>query len=72
VERIVLTDEQAKVVAAATTPVSVCDAAGNVLGVLRPAWTEADIAEAKKRLESDAPRLTTAEVLAYLRALEGG
>ena len=71
-ERIVLTDEQAKVVASATRPVPVCDGAGSVLGFLPPAWTEDDIAEAKKRLSSDAPRLSTAEILAYLRSLEGG
>jgi hypothetical protein len=68
--RIVLTAEQAKVVATATGPVAVCDAAGNVLGYFMPAWTEEDIAEAKKRLSSDSPRMTTAEVLAYLRSLE--
>jgi hypothetical protein len=68
--RIVLTDEQAKVVNEATTPVAVCDASGTVLGFLSPAWTEADIAEAKKRLATDSPRLTTADVLAYLRSLE--
>jgi hypothetical protein len=71
VERIVLTDEQAKVLAATTRPVAVCDPAGTILGFLNPAWTEDDIAEAKKRLASDAPRLSTAQVLAYLRGLEG-
>jgi hypothetical protein len=70
--RIVLTDEQAKVVAAATEPVPVCDARGNVLGFVSRFWTEEDIAEAKKRLASDAPRLTTAELQAYLRSLEHG
>jgi hypothetical protein len=68
--RIVLTDEQAKIVAAATSPVPVCDAKGDVLGYLHPAWTEDDIVEAKKRLSSDTPRLTTAQILAYLRSLE--
>jgi hypothetical protein len=68
--RIVLTDEQAQAVAEATRPIAVCDTHGNVLGFLSPAWTEDDIAEAKKRLSTDAPRLTTAEILAYLRSLE--
>jgi hypothetical protein len=67
---IVLTDEQAKIVAASTKPVLVRDSKGNVLGFLSPAWTEDDIAEAKKRLSSDTPRLSTAEILAYLRSLE--
>jgi hypothetical protein len=67
--QIVLTDEQAKVVAAALEEVSVCDAGGNVLGFLSPVWTEEDVAEAKRRLASNQPRLTTAEVLAHLQSL---
>ncbi len=67
--RIVLTDEQAKVVAAATEPVPVCDARGNVLGFLNPVWTEEDIAEAKKALAAGGPWYTTEQVLAHLRSL---
>jgi hypothetical protein len=70
VTRIVLTAEQARAVIEATSPIAVCDAGGTVLGFLNPAWTEADIAEAKKRLATDSPRLSTADILAYLRSLE--
>jgi hypothetical protein len=66
---IVLTDEQAKTIAAATKPVAVCDSAGNILGFLNPKWTEADIAEALKALAADEPWYTTDQVLAHLRSL---
>jgi hypothetical protein len=67
---IILTDEQAKIVASALQPVQVKDAKGNILGSIPPIWTEEDIAEAKQRLTSDEPRYTTAQVLEYLRSLE--
>jgi hypothetical protein len=66
---IVLTDEQAKVVATALKPVQVRDTRGNVLGCINPVWTEEDIAEARRRLASDEPYYTTAQVLEYLRSL---
>ena len=46
----VLTEEQAKVVAATLKPQQVRDTKGNVLGHFRPIWTEEDIAEARRRL----------------------
>jgi len=67
---IVLTEEQSKVIASALKPVQVRTSTGTVVGMIAPAWTEEDIAEAKRRLASDQPRRTTAEVLAYLRSLE--
>jgi hypothetical protein len=67
---IVLTDEQAKVVATALKPVQVRDQRGNVLGTITPAWTEADIAEAKRALASDQPRYSFAEVMDYVRSQE--
>lgn len=67
--QIVLSDEQASVVAAALEPVSVRDARGNFLGTIPPLWTREDIEKAKKALASDQPRHTTAQVLAYLRSL---
>jgi hypothetical protein len=67
---IVLTDEQAKVVATALKPVQVRDGNGHVLGIINPIWTEEDIADAKRRLASDEPRRTTAQVLEHLRSLE--
>jgi hypothetical protein len=68
--QIVLTDEQAKVVATALKPVQVCDGQNNVLGWINPVWTEGDIAKAKKILASDKPWHTTEQVKAKLRALE--
>jgi hypothetical protein len=68
--QIVLNDEQAKIVATALQPVQVRDAKGNVLGTIPPSWTEEDIAEAKRRLASDEPWFTTAEVLAHVRSLK--
>jgi hypothetical protein len=65
---IVLNAEQAKLVASALKPVQVRDAAGNVLGYIPPVWTEEDVADAKRRLASDGPRYTTAQVLEYLRS----
>jgi hypothetical protein len=67
---IVLNDEQARLVATALNPVQVRDGKGNVLGTIAPVWTEADIADAKRRLASDEPRYSTAEVLDHLRSLE--
>jgi hypothetical protein len=68
--QIVLTDEQAQVVASALQPVRVCDSQGNFLGSITPIWTAEDIADAKRRLASNEPRYTTAQVLEYLRSLE--
>jgi hypothetical protein len=41
------------------------------LGSIDPVWTEEDIADARRRLASDEPRYTTAQVLAHLKSLEG-
>jgi hypothetical protein len=67
---IVLSEEQAKVVASALQPIQVRDAKGTVLGVIPSIWTEEDIAEAKRRLASNGPWYTTEQVLAHLRSLE--
>jgi hypothetical protein len=67
---IVLNDEQAKQAASSLKPVEVCDSRGNILGTFTPFWTEEDIAEAKRRLESDEPRYTTEQVLRHLESLE--
>lgn len=69
---IVLDQAQADVVAGSVEPVKVCDPTGEVLGYIDPLWTHADIAEAKRRLASDQPRYTTAQVLEHLRSLECG
>jgi hypothetical protein len=68
--QIVLTDEQANVVATALKPVQVCDAKGNILGTIPPKWTEHDIEEALKELETNQVWHTTEQVLAHLQSLE--
>jgi hypothetical protein len=67
--RIILSDEQTKVVAAALEPVPVCDSRGYVLGYLNPVWTKEDVVEAKKTLAADEPWYTTEQVLEHLRSL---
>jgi hypothetical protein len=68
--QLVLTDEQAKLVASAFKRIEVCDAAGHVLGFIDPVWTEEDLAEAKKDWETNNVWYTTEQVLAHLRSLE--
>jgi hypothetical protein len=68
--QIVLTDEQAKVVATALQPIQVCDAEGRIIGHIKPVWTEEDIKEALRELETNQVWYTTEQVLAHLRSLE--
>jgi len=67
---VILTDEQVKVVTSALQPVPARDRSGNVVGVISPVWTEEEMAEAKRRLASNEPHYTTAEVLNHLRSLD--
>jgi hypothetical protein len=67
---LVLTQEQAEVLARALEPVRVCDPQGNVLRVIPPIWTQDDIAEAKRILASNHTWYTTEQVLAHRRSLE--
>jgi hypothetical protein len=66
--QIILTDEQAKVVASALKPVQVPDAQDKVLGWITPIWTEQDVAKAKQILASGEAWFTTEQVLARLGA----
>lgn len=70
--QIVLNDEQVKTVQSATGAVEVRDRHGNLLGYVARRTTEAEIAEAKRRLESDGPWYTTQQVLDHLKSLEQG
>jgi hypothetical protein len=65
---IVLTEEQARVLAGAETTVLVRDPHGAAVGVLDPKEA-AIIAEAKRRLATPGPRHTGAQVRAMLAAL---
>ncbi|HJZ54450.1 MAG TPA: hypothetical protein VKE74_05805 [Gemmataceae bacterium] len=66
---IVLTEEQAKVLAAADTTVVVRDPKGATVGVLDPREAMI-IARAKRRATTPGPRYSSASVLATLDALQ--
>jgi hypothetical protein len=68
--KILLTEEQAQVLRESLEPVEVVGPEGVVFGSLRPRWSHADIVDAERRLASDEPRFTTAQVLEHLRSLE--
>jgi hypothetical protein len=72
--RIVLDNEQTKMVAQADELVEVCDGNGRVLGVLQPALSPRELecaAKARQALASNQPRYTTDQVLAHLDKLAG-
>ena len=70
--QIVLSDDQAKAVQTATGVVEVRDRQGNLLGYVSPPPSDAEIAEARRRLESDGPWYTTEQVMGHLKSLEQG
>jgi uncharacterized protein YmfQ (DUF2313 family) len=70
VEEVILTDEQAKIVAQALGPVKVRDARGSILGHIEPKLTPEMIAELKRRAASPGPFYTGAQVQARLQALQ--
>lgn len=67
--QITLTIEQEHIVKGAAEAVLIRNAEGQLIGLIPPRWTEADIAEAKRRQFSDAPRHTTEELVKHLRSL---
>jgi hypothetical protein len=70
--RIILNDEQVQSVRQATDTVELCDQSGILLGYVtrKIKATPEELAEARRRLSSEGPWHTTAEVLGRLRALE--
>ena len=70
--RIVLSDDQANAVQAATDVVEIRDRRGSLLGYISPPPGDAEIAEAKRRLESNGPWHTTEQVMDHLKSLEQG
>lgn len=70
--------EQAQFIAQAHGPLVVVDQQGQMLGHLTPAsgsdnrtsLSDSELAEIKRRMQSPAPGLTTAQVLSYLHSLE--
>jgi hypothetical protein len=70
--QIILSDEQLKAVRAATDAIAIRDQEGHLIGyVARPPSPE-EISEAKRRLQSNGPWYSTAEVLDHLKSLDGG
>ena len=66
---IILTNDQSQLLANATDGVVFCDVAGNVVARVPPVCTKEEaaiLAEAKRRLASDQPRHSSADVLARL------
>ena len=67
---ITVDDEQAKIIRESTENIEIRDRNGKHLGFATAGFTDEDIAIAKERMASDAPRYTTQQVLEYLRSLE--
>jgi hypothetical protein len=68
--KIVLTDEQMKVVRQAQEPVRICDPQGIVLGTVDPEITPEFVAEMKRRAAAPGPRYTGEQVRVHLQKLE--
>jgi hypothetical protein len=66
---IVLSEEQAEVVACAVEPVEVRDSRGKVVATIDRSHSPWDVAEAKRRLASDQPRFTSAQVREHMNRL---
>ena len=67
---VILNDDQAQTIRNAQEEVIFRDQGGKILARVSPDFTEEDIAEAKRRLATPGPRLTTQEVLDYLDSLD--
>ena len=67
---LILTEEQAKIVAQSYGPLSVRDSDGKVLGRLEPQLTQEMIAELKRKAASPGPWYTGEQVQARLQALQ--
>jgi hypothetical protein len=69
---IILTSDQSQLFSQATDGVVLCDPAGKVIARIPPVISDEEkaiIAEAKRRLASDQPRIPSSEVLARLKRL---
>ena len=70
--QIILSDDQLRAIRQASGTVEIRDQNGILVGYVAPPAiaTEDEIAEARRRLKSNGPWHTTAEVLGRVRALE--
>ncbi len=64
--RIVVTEEQARQLAESLEPLEVVDEQGHRIGYFAQPFSEAEIAEAKRRSKAEKGGRTTAEVLEHL------
>lgn len=69
---IILSADQIQVVVGATDVVALRDDQGKLLGYVARPPSDAEVSEAKRRLESDGPWHTTQQVLKHLDSLEQG
>jgi len=70
--QIILSDDQANAVQAATDTVEIRDRHGKLLGYVSPPPSEAEIAEAGRRLQSAGPWYASKQVLDQLKSLGEG
>jgi uncharacterized protein YmfQ (DUF2313 family) len=68
--KLILTEEQVRILIEALEAVQVCDPAGRVLTTIEPGLSAGILAEVKKRAASPGPWYTGAQVQARLRALQ--
>jgi hypothetical protein len=68
--RLVLSDEQARLLSLSKEVVEVVDQDGKHLGYVTTDFSAEEIAEAERRAGSDGPWYTTDEVLKHLKSLE--
>lgn len=72
--RVILNDDQARAVRGASDTVELLDQSGVLIGYVaqQAQSSPEEIAEARRRMNSDGPWLTTRELLSRLNALEQG
>ena len=68
--KLVLTEQQAAIVLSAGKSIEVADSTGKLVGYILPTFSEEEIAQAIRALESNQPRHTTEQVLDHLGSLE--
>ena len=68
--QIVVTAEQAKQLGKSREPIEILDQEGNRIGYYTQPFTNAEIAEAKRRFESESGGRTTQEVLDRISKME--
>ena len=65
--QMILTDEQLKFLAETREPVEIIDRAGRILTRIKPAWTEAEVAEAVRKAKESGLGGSPREALEHLK-----